>query len=393
MTWRIHEGDALTVLRGMPSEAFNCCVTSPPYWGLRDYGTGRWEGGEVSCEHRGRPKPRQDTSGGGPDKGRFAETRGTQPGKRAYSVPVREVCRCGARRVDLQLGLEPTPELYVARVVEIFREVRRVLRADGSVWLNLGDCYATNAGAAQRGAPPSAKSTLRGNGHTGGGPKLHAGRPIKATRSHCLKPKDLVGIPWMVAFALRADGWWLRSSVIWSKTNPMPESVTDRPTKAHEDVFLLSKSERYYYDGEAIAEPATGPVRGRTAANLHKIEARETRNARTVWTMSSQPFSEAHFATFPPELARRCVLAGCPPGGTVLDPFAGAGTTLMVAARLGRNSEGIELNTEYADMARRRIERDRPLFNVQSAVADSVPAVTVPAVTAVAPAETTGGIA
>jgi len=386
VTWAIHEGDALEVLRGMPDERFNACVTSPPYWGLRDYGIPptTWGDGWVGC-----------------------------------------------------LGLEPTPQQYVVHLVELLGEVRRVLRADGVLWMNLGDSYATGAGAVGqhpgggeqgarwrgdvdrirddkrgyrgerltngRGDSPAVlrKRTraLRDGTHAGKNAAMAALGPMTQPNRmpiQGLKPKDLVGIPWRSAFALQADGWWLRSDVIWSKANPMPEGVRDRPTKAHEYVFLLSKSERYAYDADAIAEPAgwpegpgnVRPVRrppeqsegadGNTRWRLHDIGPRgdarqtllhtgprETRNARSVWTIATQPYAEAHFATFPPELARRCVLSACPPGGTVLDPFAGAGTTLMVAARLGRHSEGIELNPTYAAMARRRIERDAPLFNVQ----------------------------
>lgn len=322
-TFSIIPGDCLTVLRSMPDESVNCCVTSPPYWGLRDYG------------HEG------------------------------------------------QIGLERTPEEYCQRMVAVFREVRRVLKSDGTLWLNLGDCYATGAG------------------------KVGDRMPLPG-----LKPKDLVGVPWRMAFALQADGWWLRSDIIWHKPNPMPESVTDRPTKSHEYLFLLTKSEKYYYDSEAIKEPfTTDPKenyperakitgRGDQASNnacpgapqqsksggfppkqsqLGKrtysgfnarwdaSEADGTtpngRNKRTVWTICTHPFPGAHFATFPPSLVEPCILAGSPEGGVVLDPFAGSGTTGMVALRHGRSFIGIELNPEYVEMARRRIMSDAPLFN------------------------------
>jgi DNA modification methylase len=278
-------------------------------------------------------------------------------------------CRkCGAHRIDSQLGLEATPDLYVANMVAVFHEVKRVLRDDGTLWLNLGDSYAGGAG---------------GRGDSG---NLIDGRPTsmkhdgQRIQRDCgiLKPKDLVGIPWRVAFALQADGWYLRSDVIWSKPNPMPESVTDRPTKAHEYVFLMTKSARYFYDADAIADTATNGERfhggydsdailtktaSRNGRNgIHRgpdsdtaMNVTSTRNRRTVWTIATQPFAEAHFATFPEKLVEPCVLAGCPEGGTVLDPFTGSGTTGVVACRLGRKFVGVELNPEYAAMAERRI--------------------------------------
>jgi DNA modification methylase len=449
VSWRILQGDVREVLRTLPEASVQCVVTSPPYWGLRDYGTATWEGGDPTCEHRGRAKPQRDTSGA---TKRFTETRGTQLGKNAYVVPVRKVCSCGARRVDAQIGLETTPAEYVETMVEVFRDVRRVLRDDGVLWLNLGDCYANDG---------------KWGGETGGmqaylddANKRRVGREKRLTG---LKPKDLVGIPWRVAFALQADGWWLRSDVVWSKPNPMPESITDRPTKAHEYVFLLTKSERYFYDSFAIAEPAAFPdgsgnvnpvtpvpgqrpgENGNIRGRLHKIGPRATRNRRTVWTITTQPFPEAHFATFPEELPEVCIKAGssehgacatcgapferliekgaelieqkvaggcnrdgsyhgqptkdyegtgaqnpsdvkrrilegmverrtigwaatceCPEASAapcvVLDPFAGAGTTGLVADRLGRDFVGIELNPAYLEMARARIGAVAPLF-------------------------------
>ena len=294
-----------------------------------------------------------------------------------------------------QIGLEPTPAEFVAIMTDVFREVRRVLRADGTCWVNMGDSYAANRGYQVahniRGGAAAAEAGAAG------------GRGMKAAEFG-LKHKDLVGIPWRLAFALQADGWWLRQDIIWSKPNPMPESVRDRCTKAHEYVFLLTKRERYWYDAEAISEEATGGDPGnvthkhvaayengddkaRTKAGLlsysfkrrtategkpgapkqHREDRDDiayygTRNKRSVWTITTKGFSEAHFATFPPELPEICIKAGCPPGGTVLDPFFGAGTTGLVANRLGRDCIGIELNPAYADMARRRILGDAPLL-------------------------------
>jgi DNA modification methylase len=410
---RILVGDALEQLRTLPDECVQCVVTSPPYWGLRDYG------------------------------------------------------------VAGQIGLETSPAEYIGRMVEVFREVRRVLRDDGTIWVNMGDCYATGAGAVgdcpgggeqgerwkERG--PCRKQVPDRKNPNAGVPTYQPNRmPIEG-----LKPKDLVGMPWRLAFALQADGWYLRSDNIWHKPNPMPESVTDRPTKAHEYVFLLSKSERYFYDAEAIKEPQeegerttrlrqmargltskpytiardvlqTQPPQGKTGA-ARNLEARYrlallgTRNRRTVWTITTKPFPEAHFATFPEEIPAICIGAGTsergacshcgaplsrvlevskgrPERGTgkgnpgideaaqrtkrlngqeladwkaenpnrtvgwvptckhsagvgrcvVLDPFMGAGTTALVALKAGRDFIGVELNPEYAQLARERIESE-----------------------------------
>ena len=327
----IYQGDARAVMAELPAESVHCVVTSPPYWGLRDYGTATWD---------------------------------------------------GATRLDSQLGHEPTPEAYVAAMVDVFREVRRVLRDDGTLWLNLGDSYASSGGERTYG------SSDNGTGR-GPGTKRHD------VPSSGLKPKDLVGIPWRVAFALQADGWYLRSDIIWSKPNPMPESVTDRPTKSHEYLFLLAKSARYYFDAEAVRERAeSGPsdlrkmaegkdlrasaltnmglkrsVGGKQLASAeHSAPSTQRRmggfndrwnasedngsapvghNIRTVWTIATAPYPGAHFATFPPKLVEPCVKAGCPAGGVVLDPFAGTGTVGMVAQQLSRRAVLIDLNAEY----------------------------------------------
>ena len=272
---RIINGPALDTLAAMAGSSVQCCVTSPPYWGLRDYGH------------------------------------------------------------DGQIGLEETPAAYVARLVAVFAEVRRVLADDGVLWLNLGDSYSD---------------------------------------------KQLVGIPWRVAFALQADGWYLRSDTIWHKPNPMPESVRDRPTKAHEYVFLMSKSARYFYAADAIREKSQHEYKagaltlgyssgsGRDDALRHRAGIgfgvnEKGRNARSVWTIPTQPYPGAHFAVMPPALADRCIRSGSAIGDTILDPFAGAGTTGMVARRLQREFIGIEINPTFAEMARLRIDADAPLFN------------------------------
>ena len=297
-------GHCLDVLADVPDGAFDCCVTSPPYWGLRDYGD------------EGKPWPSVEYS--------------PMPGLDPVTV-AESTC---------PLGLEPTVAEYVAHIVHVFREVRRTLRDDGALWLNLGDRYANDG---------------KWGGSTGG------------KRTTGLKPKDLVGIPWRVAFALQADGWWLRSDIVWSKPNPMPESVTDRPTRAHEYVFLLAKSARYVYDAAASAElsvsehpSGNGFRREHRLSNPRGQESQwepgegKTRNRRSVWHVATTPFAGAHFATFPPELIKPCILAGCPEGGTVLDPFLGSGTTGMVAESLGRRWFGAEQNPEYEAIIRAR---------------------------------------
>ena len=355
------QGDVLAHLADLPDGCIDCAVTSPPYWGLRDYGTATWEGGDVECDH----KPKAASISTRP-KGRLVGSTET-----VDAGTVQRDCHCGAIRIDSQLGLEKTPEEYVANMVNVFRDVRRVLADDGTLWLNLGDSYTSSTKGS--GGPSAKQVSNAGLFHNG------SQRLIPDT-----KPKDLVGIPWRVAFALQADGWYLRSDIIWAKPNPMPESVTDRPTKAHEYLFLLSKSARYYYDAGAIAEAFADERMGNPGAykwsygevgiqqkgGLHNGDGRVAgwnqdgsktgRNRRTVWTVPSQPFPGAHFAVMPQALVEPCVLAGSAPGDLVLDPFAGSGTVGVVALRHGRRFVGIELNAEYVSMARRRISG--PLF-------------------------------
>ena len=524
-------GDVRTMLKTLPDESVNCVVTSPPYWGLRDYGTASWEGGEDGCAHRVR-----DERAAAPGSAKQASSAGANY---VYAGD----CRCGAKRVDSQLGLEATPDKYVVNMVAVFREVRRVLRDDGTVWLNLGDSYA-GSGKGSGGAGTFSAKQVSNAGSYQVGEANFLGVPAG------LKPKDLIGVPWRVAFALQADGWWLRSDIIWSKPNPMPESVTDRPTRAHEYVFLLSKSARYYYDAEAIREPVNGTAHARHAAGkdpslafkmqepgmgnrnnpsfqsyMHDLPPEWGRNRRTVWEIATEPFNGSdlmrhgdgggsgrtvspdcpvhgdrkspastapndeqpdafpsvrnpntyvhldpglegepvaietrpavdsvlgssdlpgqscavaatlhsteshkmghgqpialhdgldaqlpnhiddseqspvsgasadrihennteagffgdvqdfgqpaqridrsvykctctiidHFAVFPTALVKPCILAGCPEGGIVLDPFFGSGTTGLVAARAGRDWIGIELNPAYVEMAEERL--------------------------------------
>jgi len=314
----IVNGNALRL--PLADNSVQCCVTSPPYWNLRDYGT------------------------------------------------------------DAQLGLEPTPEAYVANMVAVFREVWRVLRKDGTLWLNLGASYAGSGKGHTKSGTLVGYKQATNHGSTTGQP---------AARLDDFKPKDLVPIPWMTAMALQQDGWYLRSDIIWAKSNPMPESVRDRPTTSHEYLFLLTKAARYYCDMRAIAEPAQpfhvcGPNsranvdrtvehgtrkqdaigKGRyTGFNeRYRDNPVATRNKRDVWTISVRPFSGAHFATMPVDLVEPCILAGSRPGDVVLDPFAGAGTVGLVASRLGRRHIGVELSMDYCRMAERRIYDDAPLL-------------------------------
>jgi site-specific DNA-methyltransferase (adenine-specific) len=350
MKFELHQGDCLKLLASMPERSVDCCVTSPPYFGLRDYGTAEWEGGDPGCDHSVGGQVQDNKAPG-------AIVSGVRPGCDASKCK-----KCGAVRVDSQIGLEPTPGEFVAKLVAVFREVRRVLRDDGTLWLNLGDSYNAGTNAKRKNGTGDV-----GNWHTAdetGGIRVNVAS---------LKPKDLIGIPWRVAFALQADGWYLRQDIIWHKPNPMPESVTDRCTKAHEYVFLLSKSARYYFDSEAMQEPSvyagkTGNFNGkkkvgrseqptgneRSDAPSYLVKA--TRNRRSVWTVNTKPYKGAHFATFPPALIEPCVLAGSRKGGVVLDPFNGSGTTGEVAILNGRRYVGIELNAKYIKLAETRID-------------------------------------
>ena len=308
----ILQGDCLDVLKTLPDQSIQCCVTSPPYYGLRDYG------------------------------------------------------------VSGQIGLEETPEIYINKLVAVFQEVKRVLKDDGTLWVNMGDSYWANR--------PT-------NGQSYNDNEVRRKRAGGSERPD-IKPKDLIGIPWMLAFALRADGWWLRSDIIWAKPNPMPESVTDRPTKSHEYIFLLAKSQHYYCDMDAIKEPAAydgrkdeqfkGAIKsydgvmpnGQPQSFAQNGHARwnkdenglRVRNKRDVWTVTTKPYKGAHFATFPPDLIEPCILAGSAVGDTILDPFNGSGTTGAVAIKHGRSYIGIELNPVYIELTNKRLAEVKPII-------------------------------
>lgn len=414
MSVRILVGDVREKLREMADDSVNCVCTSPPYWGLRDYGTASWVGGDADCDHRS-PTMRD---GRNEDRAMLAGSSATNMGQ-LINMAKQGVCgRCGAARVDSQLGLEPTPDEHVAAMVGVFREIRRVLRPDGVCWVNYGDSYATSVNGRS-----AADTKAAGNDD-----RTFRDKPF-GTAVGGLKPKDLCGVPFRFALAMQADGWWWRSCLPWVKRNGMPESIKDRPATAVEYVFMFTKSVRYAYDADAVrrelapasvdrlaqnVEAQAGSVRanggGKTngpmkaVARPHPLSPKYSGNRRlsgadissTLGVPSDrnfrngdlffesldcphgvltngegdplaldvppQPFRDAHFATFPPKLIEPLIKAGCPIGGTVLDPFFGAGTTGMVADRLGRNCIGVELNPEYARIAERRITGDAGMF-------------------------------
>lgn len=350
----IYCGDSLDVLKSMADESVDCCITSPPYWGLRDYGTAEWEGGDAECEHK---------------VGRFEyavnEKQVSNNGSAGHQA--KDICpKCGAIRKDKQLGLEKTPEEYVANMVQLFREVRRVLKQDGTLWLNLGDSYASNGCYLHSWMR---KHPEKKHLHTNNAAK-YKDTPAFRGGEYKIKPKDLVGIPWRVAFALQADGWWLRQDIIWHKPNPMPESVRDRCTKSHEYIFMLTKSARYYFDSDAIKENCESVcTRKRTSAFRQQNEAPDKilttigRNKRSVWTVTTKPYKDAHFATYPPDLILPCVKT-TKADAVILDPFFGSGTTGLVAVQNGRRYIGIDLNPEYCAIAAKRIDRELQQANI-----------------------------
>lgn len=403
-------GHVLTLLKQTPDESVNCVVTSPPYWGLRDYGTEPqiWGGSDGCCHEWGARHTvrdiREDTiSGKTRTTDRFYGDESRRFNGNHQKITDGQFCQlCGAWFGSF--GLEPTYQLYIEHMVDVFREIRRVLKPDGTAWLNLGDCFATGAGKVGD-CPGGGQQGERWAGYRGSRPEspLHSegaiGPMTQPNRMPQvgLKPKDLCMIPHRTAIALQEDGWWVRMDVVWNKPNPMPESVTDRPTKAHEYIFLLSKQEKYYYDHEAIKEPAIcgwngssfddtrdlhlypnigkkprpsaakGTFEGKTEAmadtgqNAFRAVV-ETRNKRSVWTLSTTPTPEAHFATFPVDLAETCILASCPGDGLVLDPFNGAATTGLAALKHGRRYIGLELNPEYINISRQRARKYYPLL-------------------------------
>lgn len=344
---KIEFGDCCETMRRWASEGIKAqtCVTSPPYYGLRDYGTGKWVGGDENCSHKRDSKYSDKTITGHANKDLTV-------GDAIY----KSVCpKCGAIRKDEQLGLEETPEEYIKSMVKVFRCVWDVLEDDGTLWVNIGDSY---CGTRSKGDWVDPKNPNGRNGQS----------VSKTEKLEGYKSKDLIGIPWMLAFALRADGWYLRQDIIWHKPNPMPESVQDRCTKSHEYIFLLSKSSKYYYDHESIKDPVKQDwgTRDRTDGKYHNEgsglqphsgleKSYEMANKRSVWSVNTKPYAGAHFAVFPTELIEPCIMAGAPAGGIVLDPFMGSGTTAQVAQSLGRQYLGCELNHDYKPLQNKRL--------------------------------------
>lgn len=361
----VYNENCLEGLKKLPDNSVDCCVTSPPYYGLRDYGTGKWIGGDPNCPHMRTNKLSDKCTTGHKN---LKEMQGV--GDSIY----KSVCPiCGAVRVDEQIGLEESPQDYINKLVDVFMEVHRVLKPDGTFWLNIGDTY---------------------NGYKAGNdnPKwTNTNTKSFVKRSaEGLKPKDLIGIPWMLAFALREKGWYLRQDIIWHKPNPMPEPVKDRCTKSHEYIFLFSKSQNYYYDYESIQERAVSADDLERRVNNGKTEwktdkAKDTyavsgegrdrrelytqnengelmRNKRDVWSVPTRPDKVSHFAVFPEELIIPCILAGSKSGGVVLDPFMGSGTTARVARKLNRHFIGFELNPEYCKIINKKTQVTGDLF-------------------------------
>ena len=411
---KIIYGSALKILRKLPSNSVHCCITSPPYWGLRDYNTKPliWDG-KKGCKHKWGNFQKGRVTGKG---NRPSDNKNKRIGKEFDSKEVRSFCqKCGAWKGSL--GLEPTPELYIKHLVKIFRQVKRVLRKDGTLWLNIGDTYSRG----DRKNVPTQRGLASSKSDKD---KYLFDSPSAMMSNHeTIKPKDLVGIPWMLAFALRDDGWYLRIEIIWSKPNPMPESVKDRPTKSHEFIFLLSKSGKYFYDAEAIKEQTKDwglrdrkkgsafvdgtPGRSKQSGGKDCNFAERGRNKRSVWTVTTKPYKKAHFATFPTKLIKPIIKAGtskygvCKKCGTpyvrvlkvvdkvcnqfgerknitktiswkkvcdcktkkfipaiILDPFGGSGTVAKVSKKYGRDFISIDLNKNYCEMQEDRIDRE-----------------------------------
>jgi site-specific DNA-methyltransferase (cytosine-N4-specific) len=395
----LYTGDAVEVLRGLPDDAADCVVTSPPYWGLRDYGTGTWSGGDPGCAHAvGHASPAAQSAPSAP----------RDPHSPPPSGGASRTCRrCRALREDRQYGLEAIPQDYIDNLRGVFAELRRVLTATGTVWLNLGDSYsATPPGRAR---DPMRTSTLAPNSHRALQRLRDSVQSAGVDRTKALPRKNLIGIPWRVAFALQADGWILRNAIVWHKPNAMPESVHDRLSNRHELLFLLVQQPRYYFDLDAIREPLVRPEalgeniviggarkgrhagidatqrrRGRSVygaakytdvaafadhppgAALRPTGRRHTaghpkgKNPGDVWSLTTRPLRAAHFATYPVDLPLRCIAAGCPPHGTVLDPFSGAATTALAARQLGRTYTGIDLRADFHDIGLDRLNLPRP---------------------------------
>ena len=362
------QGDVFDNIKKLDDNTIDCVVTSPPYWGLRDYGTASYEGGDKNCNHT------ICDSGIDSKKNKNIE-RPAQHFDKSFCI------KCGAKRIDKQLGLEPTYQEHIQNIVELFRAMKPKLKDSATVWLNYGDSYASTVNGTKVKDQVKNKVQFAGKYLIEGDDRTFRDKPF-STIQGSLKPKDLVMIPNRIAIALQDDGWWIRSEIIWHKPNPMPESVSDRPTSCHEKIWLITKSKKYYYDADAIREPVAqgtitrlseknlknqkGSTRGnggmKSNGNMKPVGNMETKNKRNVWTVTTKPCKEAHFATFPKDLIEPCIKAGCPENGIVFDPFGGSGTTGIVAKSLNRKAILSELNPEYIEIAKARINKEFGMF-------------------------------
>lgn len=357
---KILQGNCIDKIKELEDNSIDCVVSSPPYFGLRDYGTGKWEGGKEDCPHKRLTKISKNTSTG--HAGMFKQ------GHVVGDAIMKDKCNyCGAIRIDKQFGLEKTYQDYLANTVKLFETFKPKLKDTATIWWNVGDSYSSGKRTS------TTNQSLRGDKNYG---------VTRTPVQNGIKEKDLLMIPNRVAIALQDEGWYIRSEIIWHKPNPMPESVRDRPTSCHEKIWLITKSKKYYYDANSIREPLAsssitrlnqdiknqkGSTRGnggmKSNGNMKAVSNMETKNKRNVWTITTKPFKGSHFATFPKDLIEPCIKAGCPENGIVLDPFGGAGTTGIVASLNNRNSILIELNSEYIKIAEDRIEKELGLFN------------------------------
>jgi DNA modification methylase len=358
------QGNCIDKIKELDDNSIDCVVSSPPYYGLRDYGTAQWQGGNPNCEHK---KSRFNYSISDKQKSNSGSS-----GLGAYKSG--EFCKCGAKRIDEQFGLEKTYQDYLANTVKVFETFKPKLKDTATVWWNVGDSYNTK--------PAGNKDLKKSSGLPNKKENLHKRKDnISKVLLKSLKEKDLLMIPNRVAIALQDVGWYIRSEIIWHKPNPMPESIRDRPTSCHEKIWLITKNKKYYYDAASIKEPVKHPKMNHKSTK-HSLKQKKAyfeniptnigrcgnskdlkKNKRNVWTITTKPFKAAHFATFPPDLIEPCIKAGCPEGGVVLDPFGGAGTTGIVAKSLNRQSILIELNPEYIKIAKKRAEMEFGLFN------------------------------
>ncbi len=360
------QGDVFDKIKELEDNSIDCVVTSPPYWGLRDYGTASYEGGDPDCKHT-------ITDG-------IVDNKNNKLIERPDRASDKKNCvKCGAKRIDKQLGLEPTYQEHIQNIVELFKVIKPKLKDSATVWLNYGDSYAATINGTK-------VKDMKKNWGRKADDRTFVDKPF-CTIQGSLKQKDLVMIPNRIAIALQEDGWWIRSEIIWHKPNPMPESTKDRPTQCHEKIWLITKNKKYYYDAEAVREPCQNEtIRRMTLGNKGKIgnnknstgwkqlnnywgseqsvkDANKGRNRRNVWTITTKPFKDAHFATFPKDLIEPCIKAGCPENGIVLDPFGGSGTTGIVAVENNRKAILIELNKDYIHIAKKRINKELGLFN------------------------------